>query len=141
MVYSILQELLHYPAAIKPKRYEKPVVVIFAEVQYLCKRLKAAMTEGRDSFKTIAIVIALDTLHDDYNTTTASMFKTGNKSIDEIFAIIQSKEAKIKSKRAARNMGDIAISTQCKTSNPSFQKRKANSDKECYNCYQKRHFS
>lgn len=37
VVYSILQELLHYPAANKPKEYKKPVVEIFAEVRYLCK--------------------------------------------------------------------------------------------------------
>ena len=141
VVYSILQELLHYPAANKPKKYEKPVVEIFAKVQYLCKRLKAAMTEGRDQLKTMAIVIALDTLHDDYDTTTASMLETGNKSIDEIFAIIQSKEAKFRSKRATENMGDVAMTIRGKTSNPSFQKRKANSDKECYNCHQKGHFS
>lgn len=46
------------------------------------------MTEERDPFETMANVIALDMLHDDYDTTTASMLKTGNKSIDEIFAII-----------------------------------------------------
>lgn len=141
VVYSILQELLHYPAANKPKGYEKPVVEIFAEVRYLCKRLKAAMTKGRDPFETMAIVIALDTLHDDYDTTTASMLETGNKSIDEIFAIIQSKEAKFKSKRATGNIGDAAMTIRGKTSNSSSQKRKANSDEECYNCHQKGHFS
>ena len=99
------------------------------------------MTKRRDPFKTIAIVIALDTLYDNYNTTTASMFKTGNKSINEIFTIIQSKEAKFKNKHATGNMGNAAMSIQAKTSNPSFQKKKANSDKEYYNCYQKRQFS
>lgn len=69
------------------------------------------------------------------------MLKTGNKSINEIFAIMQSKEAKFKSKRATGNMGNAAMTIQGKTSNPSFQKKKANSDEECYNCHQKRHFS
>ena len=67
------------------------------------------MTEERDPFETQAIVIALDTLHDDYDTTTASMLETGNKSINEIFAIIQLKEAKFKSKRATKNIGDAAM--------------------------------
>ena len=109
VVYSILQELLHYPATNKPKRYKKPVVEIFAEVRYLCKQLKAAITEGIDPFETMAIVIALDTLYDNYDTTTTSMLETGNKSINEIFAIIQSKKAKFKSKRATGNMGDAAM--------------------------------
>ena len=99
------------------------------------------MTEGRDPFETMAIVIALDTLHDDYDITTASMLETGNKSINEIFAIIQSKEAKFKSKRATGNIGDAAMTIRGKTSNFSSQKRKANSDEECYNCHQKGHFS
>ena len=117
------------------------MVEIFAEVRYLCKRLKAAMTEGRDPFETMAIVIALDTLHDDYDTTTASMLETENKSINEIFAIIQSKEAKFKSKYATRNIGNAAMTIRGKTSNSSSQKRKANSDEEYYNYHQKRHFS
>ena len=64
VVYSILQELLHYPKITKPKGYEKPVMQIFAEVRYLCKRLRKAMTPGRDLWDTIAIVIVLDSLHD-----------------------------------------------------------------------------
>ena len=35
VVYSILQELLHYPAANKLKVFDKPVVEIFAEVRDL----------------------------------------------------------------------------------------------------------
>ena len=135
VVYSILEELLHYPAINKPKGFDKPVVEIFAEVRYLCKRLKAAMTEGRDLFDIIAIVIALDTLHNDFDTTTASMLETGGKSIDEIFTIIQSKEAKFKSKRATGNIGDATMAFHA----PS-PKRKATYDDLCYNCHQKRHF-
>ena len=39
VVYSIFQELLNYPKINKPKGYNKPVMQIFAEVHYLCKRL------------------------------------------------------------------------------------------------------
>lgn len=39
VVYSILQELFNYPQINKPKVYDKPVMQIFAEVRYLCKRL------------------------------------------------------------------------------------------------------
>ncbi len=109
VVYSILQEPLHYPAAKKTKGLDKPVVEIVAEVRYLFKRLKATMSEGRDPFDTIAIVIALDTLHNNFDTTTASKLETGDKSIDEIFTIIQLKEAKFKSKRVTKNIDDAAM--------------------------------
>ncbi len=67
------------------------------------------MTERRDLFDTIAIVIALDKLHNDFDTATGSILETGDKSIDEIFTIIQSKGAKFKSKQATRNIGDAAM--------------------------------
>ncbi len=135
VVYSILQELLHYPAANKPKGFDKPVVEIFAEVQYLFKRPKAVMTEGRDLFDTIAIFITLDTLHNDFDTTTANMLETGDKSIDEILTIIQSKEAKFKSKRATGNIDDAAMAFCAPP-----PKRNATYDDLCYNYHQKGHF-
>lgn len=73
VVYSILQELFNYPKINKPKGYDKPVMQIISEVRYLCKRLRTAMAPGRGLWDTIAIVIALETLHDDFDTTTASL--------------------------------------------------------------------
>lgn len=99
-VYSILQELLHYPKITKPKGYEKPVMQIFAEIKYLCKHLRTAMALGQDLWDVIAIVIALDSLHEDFDTTTASLLEAGDKTIDQIQSILQSKEAKNISKRA-----------------------------------------
>lgn len=125
VVYSILQELLNYPKINKPKGYDKPVMQIFAEVRYLCKRLRAAMTPGRDLWDTIAIVIALDTLHDDFDTTTASLLETGDKTIDHIQSILQLKGAKNLSKRATGDIGDLAMAFR---DNP--MKRKANSNEE-----------
>lgn len=46
------------------------------------------MIEGRDPFEIIVIVIALDTLYNDFDTTTAGMLETENKSINKIFTII-----------------------------------------------------
>ena len=48
VVYSILQKLFHYPSNNKPKGYDKPVMQVFAEVKYLCKRLRSAITLSRD---------------------------------------------------------------------------------------------
>ena len=137
VVYSILQELLHYPKINKPKGYEKPVMQIFAEVRYLCKRLRTAMTPGRDLWDTIAIVIALDSLHEDFDTTTASLLETGDKTIDQIQSILQSKEAKNISKRATgEGVGNLAMAFR----NNNAPKRKANSHEECYNCHKLGHF-
>lgn len=88
IVYSILQKLLYYPKITRPKGYEKPVMQIFAEVKYLCKRLYSAMTPRRDLWDTIAIVIALNSLQKDFDTTTASLLKTGDKTIDQIQSIL-----------------------------------------------------
>lgn len=82
IVYSILQKLLNYLKTNKPKRYNKLVMQIFAEVWYLCKRLCIVMTLGRDLWDIIAIVITLDTLHNDFEITIASLLETGNKTID-----------------------------------------------------------
>lgn len=130
VVYLILQELLNYFATNKPKEFDKPVVEIFAKVRYLCKQLKAATIEGRDSIKTIAIVIALDTLHNDFDTTTVSMLEMGNKSIDEIFTIIQQKEIKLKSKGVTGNIDDAVLTFYAPP-----PKTKATYDNLYYNCH------
>lgn len=136
VVYSILQELFNYPKINKPKGYDKPVMQIFAEVRYLCKRLRTAMTPGRDPWDTIAIVIALDTLHDDFDSTTASLLEAGDKSIDQIQSILQRREAKNISKRSTGAVGDVAMAFR----DNQATKRKANSNEECYNCHRLGHF-
>lgn len=135
VVHSILQELLHYPKITRPKGYEKPVMQIFAEVKYLCKRLRTAMIPNRDLWDTIAIVIALDSLHEDFDTTTASLLEAGDKMIDQIQSILQSKEAKNISKRATGGgTGDLAMAFRDRDGS-NAPKRKANSHEECYNCH------
>ena len=135
VVYLILQELFDYPSNNKPKRYDKLVMQVFAKVKYLCKRLRSAITPGRDLWDMIAIVIALKSLHRDFDTTTASLLKTGNKSIDEIQSILQSQKAINLSKQATGDIGDLAMAFRDKDS-----KRKVNSDDECYNYHKFGHF-
>lgn len=57
---------------------------IFIEVRYLCKYLCIAMTLDRDIWVTIAIVIALDTLYNNFDMTTSSLQKIRDKTIDQI---------------------------------------------------------
>lgn len=93
------------------------------------------MTGRRDLFETIAIVIALDMLYNNFDITIASIVKTENKSINEIFIIIQSKEAKLKSKLVIGNISNI-IPSFCTLPN----KIKATYDNLYYNYYYKGHF-
>ena len=110
---------------------------IFAEIQYLYKYLRTAMTPNQDFWDTIVIVIALDFLHQDFDITTASLLETGDKTINKIQSIIQSKKAKNLSKRATGNTGKLAIAFRGKGA-PG--KRKNTNEDECYNCHKFRHF-
>ena len=83
VVYSIFEELFYYLMKItKPKGYEKPVMKLFAEVKYLFKCFCLIITLGQDLWNTIAIIIALDSLHEHFDTTTASLLEKGDKTID-----------------------------------------------------------
>ena len=54
------------------------------------------MIAGRNLFNTIAIITILNILHTNFEATIASMLETGDKTIEEIQSIIQSKEPKYK---------------------------------------------
>ena len=50
----------------------------------LTKQLKAALMPNRNIYNSIAIVIALDSMYDDFKTKTSSLLETDDKTIDEI---------------------------------------------------------
>ena len=110
VVYSIFQELFNYPKVNKPKGYEKTIMSVFADVRMLTKRLRAALTPNRNIYNSIAIVIALDSIHNDFETKTSSLLETGDKTIDKIQQILCSAEAKNLSKRATGVTNDLAMS-------------------------------
>lgn len=76
-------------------------------------------------------MVALDSLHDDFETTTTSMLERGDKTIEEIQQILASAEAKFLSKRATGVTADLAMMSKGKGNS----KRKATSDNRCYNCH------
>ena len=96
------------------------------------------MTPNRDIWDSIAIVVTVDSLHDNFETTTTSMLEQGDKTIDEIQQILTSAEAKFISKRATGVTGDLAMMSQGR--NSSGMKRKATSEDKCYNCQKYGHF-
>ena len=138
VVYLILQELFNYLKINKSKGYDKPVMQIFAKVRYLYKCLRIAMTPGHDLWDTIAIVIAINTLHDDFNTITASLLENRDKTINRIQSILQSKEAKNISKQTTGVVGNLAMSY--KQNNNWSLKKKAHPDKEYFNCHELGHY-
>lgn len=134
-VYLILQKLLNYPKITKSKGYKKPIIQIFAQVKYLYKHFQLPMTPGRDLWDIIVIVIGLNSLHSDFDTTIASLLETSYKMIDQIQSILQSKKAKNLSKQAIKDMSDLAIVFRDKR-----PKKKTNSDNKYYNCHKLGHF-
>lgn len=127
VVYLILQKLLNYPRTNKPQGFEKPVMSIFADVRFLIKRLQAAITPDQDIWDSIVIVVALNSLHDNFEATTASMLEREDKTIEEIQQILASAEAKLISKQATRMTKDLAMASR------GGYKCKAFSIDKCFN--------
>lgn len=48
VVYLIFQEIFNYLRINKPKRYDKPIMQIFAEVYYFYKRFQIVMILNKD---------------------------------------------------------------------------------------------
>lgn len=68
------------------------------------------MTLGRISLNIIVIVIVLDILPNNFDLTSTSLLKVGDKSIDQIRSILQLRETKNISKRFIRVVTNTAIS-------------------------------
>lgn len=115
VVYSILQALLNYPRNNKSKGFEKSVTSVSDKATASCDH------PYPQHLGHIAIVVALDSLYDDFEATTASLLERGDKTIEEIQQILASTEAKLTSKRTTGVTGDMAMTTRGR--NPG--KRKA----------------
>lgn len=139
VVYSILKELLNYPRVAKPLGYEKKATTIFAEVKQLVQRLQSAVTELRKIWESITLVVALDSLHDDFEMTTAPLLHSGDKDLEEIPQIVTSTEAANLAKRAVGATTDLAMMAKKKQLEKYSAKPKTN--EECFNCGKKGHYA
>ena len=110
---------------------------IFAEVEYFYKCLQIVITSNQDFWDTIAVVIDLNTLYNDFKTTTMSLLEIRDKLIDKIQSILQFKEAKNISKYTTRGTEKLAMTFR---NNINSFKRKANNNEECFNYYKLRYF-
>lgn len=85
ITYLILQELFTYLKINKFKGFEKSVTSIFAKVTFLVKRLRVAVTLNKNIWDSIAVVIAIESLHDNFEYVILVLLRQGReKSIDEI---------------------------------------------------------
>lgn len=82
---------------------------IFTDVRFLIKRLQAAITPNQDIWDSIEIAVALNLLHNNFESITMTMLECDNKLIDEIQQILVSAEAKFVNKRATGLTGDLAM--------------------------------
>ena len=141
VVYSILKELLNYPCVAKPLRYKKKATAIFAEVKHLVqvKCLLAVITEHRTIWDSITLVVALDSLHDDFEMTIAPLFHLGDKDLEEIQLIVTSTEAANLAKRATGITRDLAMVARKKRSQQQSPKSRPN--EECFNYGKKDHYA
>lgn len=105
------------------------------------KQFCTVIIPDRDFWNIIAIVIALDTLNNDFKTIIASLLKIGNKTIDQIQSIPQSKETKNISKKTTGVVEDLTIRLKSSNNHKGGAKRKAGSGKEYYNFYKFRHYA
>lgn len=90
------------------------------------------MASNRDRWDKIAIVIALNSVQNKVDIMTASLLKTGDKSVDKIQNILQSKKAKNISKYTTGGTRELIIAFK----DNNGLKQKAFNHKEGFNCHQ-----
>jgi len=135
VVYAILQEMLNYPKITKPKGYDKAVIQSCAEVKTLARRLRDSIAEGKNVIDSFAIVIWLDSLHEDFDNVIATLLDA-DKSMEDMQEILSSHEQKSLSKRATGVPSEVAMNT--KGSNSSGKQREG---PKCYNCQKYGHIA
>lgn len=80
--------------------------------------------------------MALDTLYNDFNIMTASLLESGDKIIDQIKSILQSKKAKNISKQTIKVIRDLAIAFK----DSIGLKKKVYKDKKYFYCHKLGYF-
>ena len=73
------------------------------------QRFQFAVTEYWTICDSITLVVALDSLHDDFEMTTAPLLHSGDKDLKEIQQIVTSTKAANMAKRATGQTADLAM--------------------------------
>lgn len=138
VVYLILQELLNYLHNTKPKRFEKSVISQFIDICFLVKLLQLTITLNHNIWDRILIIIALDFLYNDFETTINRILKSGDKLIDKIQQILVLAKAKFFSKKIIKVTRDFAMIYNKK--NLRSNKKKTSSKDKCFHYQKLRHW-
>lgn len=76
----------------KPLGYKKKVITLFAKVKHLVKYLQKALIEHKTIWDGIILVVAFDSLYNNFEITIKFFFYLGNKDLQEIQLIVTSSE-------------------------------------------------
>ena len=131
--------MLNYPRVPKPLCYEKKATTIFAKVKQLVRRLQSAVLEQRTIWESITLVVALDSLHNNFEMTTALPLHSGDKDLKEIQQIVMSTEAANLAKQAVRGTTKLTMIAKKKQLQKYPAQPKTN--KKCFNCGKKGHYA
>ena len=88
--------------------------------------------------ESITLVVALDSLHDDFEMTTAPLLHSGDKDLEEIQQIVTSTKAANLAKRAVGATADLAL--MAKKRQPE-RAAKSKPGAECFNYGKKGHYA
>jgi hypothetical protein len=141
--YARLREIMVWPAKIRTLGLSKNTTSIFAEGKALVQRLKDSVSEDKNVFDVMALVIIIDALQDEFKVG-ANQLLLNDKDINTIQAHVASEEARVKSERAVgKQMENIAMRTQKaqRGRNKPGGHRTAAADDTCYKCSKKGHFA
>lgn len=104
----------------------------FANVCYFVKQPRLAITSDCDILVSIAIIVAIYFLPNDFKTTINSIPKSGNKSINKIQQILNSAKAEFLKKKAIEVREDVAIIFEAR--NFGHNKRNVTNKDKQFNC-------
>ena len=130
VVYALLKEILNYLRKNKPKGYDKRATTIFGKVSTLVDRLQNAVSDNQTIWELIKIVVAADSLHDDFDHVVRPIFHTGDKTLDQIQQIVTSK--------GQANLADRATDVTSEAAMMFRPARNKGNDK-CFLCGRKRY--
>ena len=99
--------------------YKKRATIIFAEVKQFVQCLQSAVTKHWTIWDSITLVVAFDSLYNDFKLTTAPLLYSGDKDIVEIQQIVTFTEAANMARQTTGWTTDLAM--QMKKSSDGHQ--------------------
>ena len=106
-------------------------------MKQLVQRLQSAVTGQRTIWNSITLVVALDSLHNDFEMTIAPLLHSGDKDIEEIEQIITSTEAANLAKCVVGATADLTMMAKRK----QLERSDLRQNEECFIYGKKGHYA